>query len=340
MLAVPQPGKVRVILNLSAPDGASYNDNLNPLLLEKVQMSTARQVGYTVVRCGRGARIWKYDMHDAYKNVPVRHADFRLQGFYWLGKYFLEMQLIFGGTTSVPSYDRLGHTTLDVAVAESAIDPNCVHRALDDAPVVTPADSPTSPNFAAAYEDLCKMIGIRLAAPCPDFEKAFVDSTVGTILGVRFYTETLTWCLSNKKFVSTTDALSIPLLAGALSLKEAQSLTGKLNDVCQMCPFLLAFQFPLNKFVASFGSNELILLHPSPQVVLDLRVFAAAILTAVKGLPIPPRPTGPPLSAIVFHSDAASARFARVRGHVPRKSTPAAVLADGLSRLSSIHGHV
>ena len=202
----------------------------------------------------------------------------------------------------------MGHTTLDVAVAESAIDPDCVHRALDDAPVVTPA----SPIFADAYKDLCQTIGIRLAAPCPDFEKAFVDSTVGTVVGVRFYTKTLTWRLSNKKFVSTTDALSIPLLAGALSLKEAQSLTGKLNDVSQMCPFLRAFRFPLNKFVASFGSNELILLHPSPQVILDLRVFAAAILTSVKGLPIPPRPTGPPLSAIVFHSDAAGARFARV----------------------------
>ena len=112
---------------------------------------------------------------------------------------------------------------------------------------------------------------------------------MGTVLGVRFFTDTLTWRLSNKKFVSTTDALSVPFLAGALSLKEAQSLTGKLNNVCQMCPFLRAFRFPLNKFVASFGSK-------------------------VKGLPIPPRPTGPPLSAIVFHSDAAGACFARIRG--------------------------
>ena len=161
---------------------------------------------------------------------------------------------------------------------------------------------------------------------------------MGNVLSVRFYTETLTWRLSNKKFISTTDALSVPLLAGALSLKEAQSLTGKLNDVCQMCLFFRAFRFPLNKFVAGFGSNELILLHPSPQVVLDLRVFAAAILTAVKGLPIPPRPTGPPLSALVFHSDAAGARFARVRGgRVPHSS-------DGDSGGASLHpdtsGHI
>ena len=124
-------------------------------------------------------------MRDTYKNVPVCHADFRLQGFRWLGQYFLETQLIFGGTTSVPSCDCLGHTTLDVAVVESAINPDCVHRALDDAPIVTPADSPTGPIFAAAYEDLCKTISIHLGAPCLEFEKAFIDSTVGTVLSVR-----------------------------------------------------------------------------------------------------------------------------------------------------------
>ena len=95
ILAVPQPGKVRVILNLSVPDGSSFNDNINDNQLERVVMSTARQVGYTIVACGRGARMWKYDLRDAYKNVPARHADFRLQGFRWLGLYFVETQLIF-----------------------------------------------------------------------------------------------------------------------------------------------------------------------------------------------------------------------------------------------------
>ena len=46
-----QPGKVRVILNLSSPDGHSFNDNINDHLLEKVVMSTARQVGYTIIDC-------------------------------------------------------------------------------------------------------------------------------------------------------------------------------------------------------------------------------------------------------------------------------------------------
>ena len=45
---------------------------------------------------------------------------------------------------------------------------------------------------------------------------ALIDSTVGTVLGVRFFTDTLTWRLSPKKFTTTTEALSVPLLAGAM----------------------------------------------------------------------------------------------------------------------------
>ena len=150
ILAVPQPGKVRVILNLSVPDGASFNDNINDFQLEKVVMSTARQVGYTIVGCGRGARMWKYDLRDAYKNVPARHADFRLQGFRWLGLFFVETQLIFGARTSVAAFDRLGATLLILAIMMSGILFSYVHRTLDDAPIVTPADSPAGPLFATA----------------------------------------------------------------------------------------------------------------------------------------------------------------------------------------------
>ena len=121
ILAVPQPGKVCVILNLSSPDGQSFNDNINDNLLESVVMSTARQVGYTIVDCGVGARIWKYDLRDAYKNVPAQPADICLQGFRWLGKFFVETQLIFGARTSVVAFDRLGDILLVIAIALSGI---------------------------------------------------------------------------------------------------------------------------------------------------------------------------------------------------------------------------
>ena len=66
--------------------------------------------------------------------------------------------------------------------------------------------------------------------------------------------------------------------------------------------------------MASFqGSTTTQILAPPP-VLRDLRVFAAAIITACSSLPIPARPLPLPLTAVVYTSDAAGARFARVRG--------------------------
>jgi hypothetical protein len=81
MMAVAQKSKIRIIMDLSAPEGASYNDAINEMALEKVSMSSARLFGYSVQDCGKGARMWKFDMVDAYKTIPAAQQDLRLQGF-------------------------------------------------------------------------------------------------------------------------------------------------------------------------------------------------------------------------------------------------------------------
>ena len=191
ILAVPQPGKVCVILNLSSPDGQSFNDNINDNLLESVVMSTTCQVEYTIVDCGVGARIWKYDLRDAYKNFPEQTADFRLQGFPWLGKFFVEMQLIFGARNSVPVFDRLGDILVVIAIALSGIARRFDHRTLDDAPIVTPASSSAGPTPTFLLSK--KIYQVLDSGQC-----SFLDSPPsGTVIAGRarlFYTR-LT-CLS------------------------------------------------------------------------------------------------------------------------------------------------
>ena len=136
-MAVPQKDKVRVIMNLSYPDGDSFNDYVDENRLEKVHMTTARSFGYEVVQRGRNARMWKYDLKDAYKNVPARTQDLRCQGFTWLGKHFIESQQVFGAKSAVAAFDKLGHTLLDIAAAQSGTRNSDLHRCLDDVPFVT-----------------------------------------------------------------------------------------------------------------------------------------------------------------------------------------------------------
>jgi len=80
---IPQDGKIRNVLNVSLPTGKSLNDNVNEPALEKIVMSSAGKFGFSIKRCGKNARIFKMDMKDAYKNVPAKIEDLRLQGFSW-----------------------------------------------------------------------------------------------------------------------------------------------------------------------------------------------------------------------------------------------------------------
>ena len=78
-------------MNLSDPEGDCFNDAVDSNKLQKVYMSTAKSFGYTVVDCGQEARMWKYDLSDAYKNLPAKIDDLRLQGFPWLQAFLLKL---------------------------------------------------------------------------------------------------------------------------------------------------------------------------------------------------------------------------------------------------------
>ncbi len=191
MMAVEQKNKVRVIMNLSAPAAASLNDAINGLALEKVSMSTAKAFSYSVIDCGPSARMWKWDLVDAYKNIPAAVADLRLQAFSWLGMGFVKTQKVFGDSSSVAAFDRLGNTLVSLATSISGLPPHLIHHTLDDTPAVTPATSHWGPAFAKAYREVCDTVGARLAPACPDHDKVFEDSSEGTVLSVQFHTKTL-----------------------------------------------------------------------------------------------------------------------------------------------------
>ena len=103
-------GKIRPILNMSGPIGKSFNDNVNRRKLERLHMGTAKQFSYALKNAGVEAVFSKCDIQDAYKLMPVKVADYRLHGFRWLGKYFVETRQPFGGVPAPCNFDRLGKT--------------------------------------------------------------------------------------------------------------------------------------------------------------------------------------------------------------------------------------
>jgi hypothetical protein len=82
-----------------------------------------------------------------------------------------------------------------------------------------------------------------------------------------------------------------------------------------MCPFLRGFRQPLHLLLVEFREDSDILLPIPQQVKDDLRVWAAAMDTVVKGLPIPRRLSQHLPSALFFASDASEAQFNKHQGH-------------------------
>ncbi len=87
LLAVVQPSKVRPVLNVSLPKDDSFNSNIVKSDLEKVKMSSASEFATALYKSGKGAVMSKFDLVVAYKQVPFKIEDLRLQGFMWLNKY-------------------------------------------------------------------------------------------------------------------------------------------------------------------------------------------------------------------------------------------------------------
>lgn len=314
LMAVVRDGKVRPVINMSSPHGNSFNENVMKNQIEKVKMSTAQEFSYKVRALGKGATMTKFDLRDAYKIIPARKEDWRLQGIKWLGKYFLETQMIFGATTSVSNFDRLGRALVEISVLESKVPRSCVFRTLDDIPVISAKGTGHTESFTNALENLCFRLNLKLAEPCPKLEKAFKNSTKGVVLGVGFNTETTTWYYTREKSEKIIRRCLDIVHGGFASLKQIQKVAGSVNSMTQMCPFLKPYQWSCNRFLASFGGDEEAILPVPETVKNDLLVAAKVAKSAENGLPICERPGMPPLKAIHIYSDAAGASFTMVNG--------------------------
>ena len=107
-MAVKQSNKVRPILNLSAPINRSLNDAAVPAKIPKIFMSTAKDFSFSILEAGYGAKMSKHDLCNAYKIIPSHPSAWRLHGFSWLSKYFVDTTSIFGSKSAPAHFDCLG----------------------------------------------------------------------------------------------------------------------------------------------------------------------------------------------------------------------------------------
>ena len=90
-----QPGKWRLIVDLSSPHGKSVNDGIEAELctLEYLRLD---EVTNRLVKSGRGTMLAKMDVASAYRMVPVHPEDRPLLAIQWTGQLYFDTRLPFG----------------------------------------------------------------------------------------------------------------------------------------------------------------------------------------------------------------------------------------------------
>ena len=305
ILAVPQPGKLRICLNVSLPENNSLNSNIDKRKLERVTMSSAKLFSYSIIEAGKDCLMWKFDFEDAYKNIPIPPEEYYCQGFSWLGRYFVELKQIFGSAASVQNFDIVGNTLKTICLSTCKIPSKFVHRQLDDTPLVSPCKENWGDEFAAKYRNLCKQTGFRLAPNCPKFDKAFEKTNKGKVLGILFDTKTLSWRLPEEKRVKFSNISAKTILSKKSSLTNTQELMGCLNHVAQMNPFLSMFRFCLNKHLAKMISQKCSSTDLDQNAIDELRTWHGFFEDTTQWVPIAHPVSHPPQCTKVFVSDAA-----------------------------------
>ena len=225
--AVPKssPGKYRLIVDLSYPEGHSVNDGICEAncSLSYISVEMAAQ---SILKLGRGAEMAKVDIRNAYRNIPVHPDDRWLLGVLWRGGVFIDAALPFG-LRSAPKIFNAVADALEWIGRRNGI--RNIYHYLDDFLVL---GGPGTSECADALSTLIRWtqwLGLPVAE-----EKVEGPATVLTFLGIEIDSEALTLRLPGEKLSALKQ-----LLAGWRDRRwcrksELQSLAGKLQYACKV----------------------------------------------------------------------------------------------------------
>ena len=157
---------------------------------------------------------------------------------------------------------------------------------------------------------------------------------MGTVLGIRFDSSTMTWKLPDDKRNETIWLLSTFLKRSRSNLLEFQKLHIKINNFAQLAIFLKGFRFYQNRFLQMFENDINVTIDIPADVKTELTIWLKCIIDNVNGFPIPLITEEIPLFFIEIFLDAAGAAF--------DSSNPSSPINDkrGAAAISLINGAI
>jgi hypothetical protein len=227
-------GSVRIILNLSAPKGFRVNDGINKDDFPATMSSTEAWLA-VLNKLGLGCSIMKVDFADAYKHVAVVLEDTDLQWFEWGGKYFKELCLIFGASSSAGIFDATAKVVLQLVCKITSFPKDQICQHLDDICAAAADSDDSLARFDGQFHAAAAAIGVKLASR-EDPDKSFGPSKKGVVFGVEYDTVSWTWTIPHEKRARLIICLKEAVQMDRIPARQAKSIMGKLIHIKALLP--------------------------------------------------------------------------------------------------------
>lgn len=221
-----QPGKWRLIIDLSSPHGHSINDGIDPAAwsLHYIKID---DVVHMLANLGKGALIAKFDIESAFRNIPVHHLDRHLLGMTWRSKYYVDLMLPFGLRSAPCIFNSVADMVEWILIHNHGIK-DMLHY-LDDFILAGPSDSPTcSNNFKKAIA-----VTTELGLPLHP-QKCVGPATSMVVLGIELDTVAEIARLPSDKLSAICQILELWSRRKWCIKKDLQSLIGTLHHACKV----------------------------------------------------------------------------------------------------------
>ena len=220
------PGDFRLIFDLSFPRGSSINAGIDQED-SSVIYTNFDEVIKMVLKEGKGSYLIKTDIKSAFRLLPINPSDFELLGMKFQGKYYIDKCLPFGLSVSCNLFEKFS-CFLEWQIKQNSNSDNIIHY-LDDF-CGCDKDKKGALSLLEKSLETFETLGVPIAP-----EKIEGPSTKIKFLGLEVDTIAMEIRLPEDKLNALKACVKDTILKKGkkISLRELQSLIGKLNFACR-----------------------------------------------------------------------------------------------------------
>ena len=227
------PGRFRIIHDLSFPKGASVNSGI-PREFCSVSYEDFDFFVSLLTTVGQGCFIAKADVESAFRIVPIHPTDYHLLGFTFDGQYYYDMCLPMGCSISCSIFEQFSCALQWILQHKYRV--TSMSHILDDFIFLSPSEQ-VCQHYLQQFFSLAELLYIPV-----NHKKTVMPSTCVIVHGIEVDTVSMQARLPQDKLEAAVNLVRAYRRCRKVTLRELQSVIGTLAFACKVVimgrPFL------------------------------------------------------------------------------------------------------